>query len=184
MTSNPPIYPEYCHELSPTLNLWCRLRATDIHALVSRGMFSNGRPLYHYGNHPIKWVRVTGVIVAVDEFYGRRVYTLDDSSGMCIECTCPVPVPAKATVTKPSAAKGLPPTVTKAEGPTVTNPNIPWDNVDVGTVVKIKGGIKEFREQRQVEIIKVEVLGGTALEVKCWDEALVFRREVLGVPWV
>ncbi|TVY27633.1 putative J domain-containing protein [Lachnellula hyalina] len=201
-TCNPPIYPDYCHELSPTIKRWCPLRATDIYALDWWEMFNNGllslgwflgRPVYHHGNHPVKWVRVTGVIVAVDEFYGRKVVTLDDSSGMCIECTCPAPVPQAATVSSDTAAR---PTVVvtrnqaaavaqQTEGPTVANPKIPWDDVDVGVVVKIKGAVKDFREdERQVEIIKVEVLRSTDQEVSCWDEVLAFRREVLGVPWV
>ena len=53
-----------------------------------------GRPLFHYKNHPIKWVRVTGVVVAVDEYAGKNVYTVDDSSGMCVECVCVAPTPA------------------------------------------------------------------------------------------
>ncbi|TVY51481.1 hypothetical protein LCER1_G006255 [Lachnellula cervina] len=169
-TSNPPIYPDYCHELSPTIKRWCPLRATDIHALDSWEMFNNGRPVYHHGNHPVKWVRLTGVIVAVDEFYGRKVFTLDDSSGMCIECTCPTP--QSATLPSDTAAARSTVIVTRnkpaaqqTEGPTVTNPKIPWDEVDV-------------------EMIKVEVLRSTDQEVRCWDEVLAFRREVLGVPWV
>ncbi|TVY36320.1 Protein stn1, partial [Lachnellula subtilissima] len=185
-TFNPPIYPDYCHDLSPTIKRWCPLRATDIYALDWWEMFNNGRPVYHHGNHPVKWVRVTGVIVAVDEFYGRKVVTLDDSSGMCIECTCPAPAPQAATLRADAAAR---PTVVvtrnkaaavaqQTEGPTVANPKIPWDDVDVGVVVKIKGAVKDFREdERQVEIIKVEVLRSTDQEVRCWDEVFAFRRE-------
>lgn len=40
-TSN--IYPEYCNELSPTIGRWCPLRAVDVHALQSVGMYNNGR---------------------------------------------------------------------------------------------------------------------------------------------
>jgi hypothetical protein len=54
----------------------------------------------------------------------------------------------------------------------------------VGAVVKIKGGINTFRDQKQVEIIKVEVLKSTDQEVRCWNEVLEFRKDVLRVPWV
>ncbi|KAF4635849.1 hypothetical protein G7Y89_g2242 [Cudoniella acicularis] len=152
----------------------------------------SGRPLYHYGNHPIKWVRMTGVIVAMDEFTGRKVYTLDDSSGMCIECTCPLPLPSNPTLLvtitpnqESSKTKyGESNQDESKAGPSVTNPNVPWDEVDVGVVVKIKGGISDFRDQKQVEIIKLEVLRSTDQEVKCWNEVLAFRNEVLNVPWV
>jgi endo-1,3(4)-beta-glucanase len=146
-----------------------------------------GRPLYHHSNHPIKWVRLTGVIVAVDDFYGRKVYTLDDSSGKCIECTCPAPAPPKPTTLSSAAVPAVTitePALKEPEGPTVTNPKVPWDEVDVGVVVKIKGGIREFRDERQVEIIKVEVLRSTDQEVRCWNEVLAFRRDILSVPWV
>ncbi|KAH6680303.1 hypothetical protein B0J14DRAFT_262465 [Halenospora varia] len=190
--AKPHIYPEYCHELSPTIKRWCPLLAKDIHSLDWRGVYNNGRPLYHFGNHPVKWVRLTGVVVAVDEFTERRVWRLDDSSGVCVECTAPVPA-AEApngvvVVTKPQTDSKSKPrndsTNMAKAGPSVTNPNIPWDEVDVGTVVKVKGGISNFRDQKQVEVIKIEVLRSTDQEVKCWDEVVKFKREVLDVPWV
>jgi endo-1,3(4)-beta-glucanase len=42
-----PIYPDYCHELSPTIGRWCPLRAVDIHALRNVGMYDNGRFMLH-----------------------------------------------------------------------------------------------------------------------------------------
>ncbi|EPE27048.1 Nucleic acid-binding protein [Glarea lozoyensis ATCC 20868] len=187
----PDIYPEYCHELSPSIKRWCPLRAIDVHDLAEWGMFSNGRRLYHHGNHPIKWVRLTGLIVAVDEFAKKRVYTLDDSSGTCIECICPAPptaaeeaIAAATTNTVVITKKSNETKAVVNDGPSVTNPNIPWDDLDVGTVVKIKGGINTFRDQKQVEIIKVEVLKSTDQEVRCWNEVLEFRKDVLRVPWI
>jgi hypothetical protein len=220
----PHIYPEYCHELSPSIKRWCPLRAVDVHDLADRGMFNNGklhldasrctitlnlcfhchikqtfnankllflgRRLYHHGNHPVKWVRLTGLIVAVDAFASKRIYTLDDSSGMCIECVCPAPrtaaevAIAAATSTVVVTKKSDKPKDAAPTGPSVTDPNVPWDEMDVGVVVKIKGGINTFRDQKQVEIIKVEILKSTDQEVRCWNEVLEFRKEVLRVPWV
>jgi len=145
-------------------------------------------------------VRVTGVIVAIDEFFARRIFTIDDSSGMCIECTCPAPpspgpaIPAhldkasdpnrmtstsalKADIRKPAKPEELP-------TPTVETPWVPWQDIDVGAVVKIKGKPSSFREMKQVEIIKVEVMRSTEQEVRCWNEVLSFRKDVLRIPWV
>jgi hypothetical protein len=36
------IYPDYCHELSPTIGKWCPLRAINVHDLESVGMFIDG----------------------------------------------------------------------------------------------------------------------------------------------
>ncbi|KAG9233760.1 hypothetical protein BJ875DRAFT_463306 [Amylocarpus encephaloides] len=188
--STPHIYPEYCHDLSPSVKKWCPLQVVDVHRLDDRGMYSNGRRLYHHGNHPIKWVRLTGLVVAVDEFYGRRVFTLDDSSGSCIECTSPAPPKTiRPGLTNLATSVGAE-TKTNAENqapntrPSVSNPTVPWELVDVGAVVKVKGVITIFREQKQVEMIKVDILRSIDQEVRCWNESLQFRREILETPWV
>jgi hypothetical protein len=46
------IYPDYCHELSPTIGRWCPLRAVDVHALQSVGMFDNGIVALSYNISP------------------------------------------------------------------------------------------------------------------------------------
>lgn len=153
-----------------------------------------GREIYYHGNHPIKWVRITGVIIAVDEFYARRVFTIDDSSGVCIECTCPAPLPSEPTIPSrldrggsivpvTSSSQTKAPTQ-QASTPSVDAPLIPWDEMDVGVVVKIKGKPNTFRDTKQVDIIKAEVIRGTEQEVRCWNEVLAFRKDVLRVPWV
>ncbi|RCI16179.1 hypothetical protein L249_2753 [Ophiocordyceps polyrhachis-furcata BCC 54312] len=63
----PALYPRYCFHLSPTFNSWCLLHAREIHGLEQHDGFQ------------------VGVVVAVDDFASRRVYTVDDSSGACIE---------------------------------------------------------------------------------------------------
>lgn len=143
-------------------------------------------------------MRVTGVIVAVDEFATRRVYTLDDSSGACVECVCPAPEPATTAVSSSSASKrehpdgkpketGSEKAKEKEKGtaaqPSTMDPWIPWPEMDVGAVVKIKGKPSQFRGMVQLEIVKAEVVRGTEQEVKCWDEVGAFRKAVLGKPW-
>jgi hypothetical protein len=157
---------------------------------------TTGKEVYYHGNHPIKWVRITGVVVAVDEFSTRRVYTVDDSSGVCIDCTCPAPPPqglalpahlnqgtdgrlAASTVQNRNTAPAK-----QSSTPSVEAPLIPWEEIDVGVVVKIKGKPNTFRHVKQVNIIKVEVMRSTEQEVRCWNEILAFRKEVLRVPWV
>jgi hypothetical protein len=172
-----------------------------------------GKPLYHHGNHPVKWVRLTGVIVAADEYFGRRVYTVDDSSGTCIECSAVAPPDAKSAISIPipkhldqlatlgrvsgsvpnvnSKAMAISTTTTTKEAkgagkttPSVKEPQVPWADMDVGVVVKVKGKVGEFRTIKQIEIIKVEVMKGLDAEVKCWNEVIAFRRDILGNPWV
>lgn len=183
------------------------------------------RALYHFDNHPVKWVRITGVVVAVDEFKGKRVFTVDDSSGMCIECTAIAPPPPPSEKDKPimpshlnqiaslmvvrntgiSNAAGGGKMREKKVGekgkergkivgakekgggkvvPSVQCPAVPWDEVDVGTVVKVKGRVNNWWDTIQIEVIKIEVLGCTDQEVRCWNEVLAFKRDVLSKPWV
>jgi hypothetical protein len=161
----------------------------------------------------VKWVRVTGVIVAVDEYPGRNVYTVDDSSGMLVECVCIAPAPApkmemigvprhldqiaainrdattSASETKKDAGSGRREGENKGKAgekiqPSVQEPIVPWAEMDVGAVVKVKGRVGEFREQKQVEVVKVEVLRCTDEEVRCWNEVMDFRRDVLEKVWV
>lgn len=163
-------------------------------------------------------MRITGVIVAVDEFPTRRIYTIDDSSGACIECTCPAPAPAPvaASLSLPTSSTlpGHLPILTSTVAavpaqnkgpradtlqqqpkqrqqatpapatPSTADPLVPWDELDVGVVVKIKGKPGQFRETKQIEIVKAEVMRATQQEVRCWDEVRAFRRDVLSVPWV
>jgi hypothetical protein len=84
------------------------------------------------------------LVVAIDEFTGRRVYTIDDSSGACIECTVKMPI---STVVDGNAA------ATGDTGPKKVdaNPPLPTDpfpTIDVGCVVDIKGGLSSFRDKR------------------------------------
>ncbi|KAI1000755.1 hypothetical protein K3495_g7442 [Podosphaera aphanis] len=170
--SKPIIYPDYCHYLSPTIGKWCPLWATDVRDLKTVGIFTDGGPLLHLGNHPVKWVRLTGVIVAVDTWAGpaaaRKIYTLDDSSGACIACSAVLP--AQDTAPGPGV-------------PSVRTPCVPWAELQIGSVVKIKGRAIAWWAERRVEIVKAEVLRCTELEVKCWDEVREFRRDTLSRPW-
>lgn len=145
----------------------------------------------------IKYVRLTGVIVAVDEFPGRMVYTLDDSSGVNIEVTCAAPpkpssrdtemlagLEASTSTTKPVSvpAPVKPITPNPQELISPDGPNL--TNILVGSVVKVKGGIGIFREQKQIRLKTITILGDTNAEVKSWNDVLEFRRDVLSKPWV
>ncbi|KAI1644175.1 uncharacterized protein F4817DRAFT_347480 [Daldinia loculata] len=160
-------YPAYCFHLSPTINKWCPLRAADIHGLEGRPGFE-GDNVFFSLNHPIRWVRIVGVVVAIDEFYGRRIYTVDDSTGACIECGISVPKPVDSRYRN------------AAEDPAPD----PYPEIDVGMVVEVKGSTIVFREQKQIKVQKLQRVGSTNQEVQFWDKILNFRKDVLSKPWV
>ncbi|KAF4982298.1 hypothetical protein FZEAL_2047 [Fusarium zealandicum] len=180
-SAKPPIYPRYCFHLAPTVNNWCLFHVADIHGLDQHEGFE-GENFYFYRNLPIKWVRIVGVVVAIDEFAGRRVYTVDDSSGACIECTVVIPTPSEEENGTGSMERSDPKTVDTNRNP----PRAPaiFADIDVGSVVDVKGGLSTYRDERQLGIEKMIALRSTAQEVALWEKRIKFRCEVLEKPWV
>ncbi|KAI1211268.1 uncharacterized protein F4807DRAFT_30564 [Annulohypoxylon truncatum] len=175
MTSAEPLvyYPAYCFHLSPTINKWCPLRAIDIHGLERRPGFEADNVFFSL-NHPIRWVRIVGVVVAIDEYHGSRVYTIDDSTGACIECRVKIPKPAND-----KCQNGV-----DHETTAVPPAPDPYSDIDVGMVVEAKGSTTIFRDQKQIQIQKLQRVRSTNQEVQFWNKIQEFRREVLSRPWV
>lgn len=195
------IYPLICSHLSPTINNWVPLTAVCASRLRDYGQFVNGvvfsplvccgatnlllgRRLYYYNNHPVRLVCLSGVIVAVDKYERWGIYTLDDSSGVVMQCVCRCPRPpadaARAGFPRPqpdTAGAGLPPR------PSIMHPLVPWEALDVGVVIKVHGIPQMFRDEIQVRIIKIEILPCTEYEVEFWAQRQLFERSVLGAPW-
>lgn len=122
-------------------------------------------------NHPIRWVRVVGVVVAVDQYYGRRVYTIDDGSGACIECVTTV-----STTKKPGEAAAVAAAAAEAEDP--------YADIDVGLVVEARGGLALYRQQKQIQVTRLRRVASTAAEVAFWHKIRAFAADVLAHPWV
>ncbi|CAN8097975.1 unnamed protein product [Discula destructiva] len=184
-----PLYPQHCFKLSPTVNTYPHLRARDIDALTTHAGFQ-GQNVFFHRNHPIQWVRIAGVVIAVDEYPGRRIYTVDDSSGVCIECLVDVPrtdaaltaaVAAVAGKADKRAATGkhMTNTPSKATAPRRAVP----EEVDVGTIIDVKGGLSLFRGNKQIKILKATVLRSTEQEVAFWEKIRKFQQHVLDTPW-
>ncbi|KAL7817663.1 hypothetical protein V8C44DRAFT_355788 [Trichoderma aethiopicum] len=173
------LYPRYCFHLSPTANAWCLLRAAEVHALDQHAGFE-GENFFFYRNLPIKWVRVVGIVVAIEQYSQRRIYAIDDSSGMNILAVVTYPAPAKP---KNESTAGGRPTNNDAHTTDAQVPD-PYADVDVGMVVDVKGGVSSFRNERQINVVKMVLVKGTAQEVVLWEKRTKFRREVLDVPWV
>ncbi|KAI8635583.1 hypothetical protein F5Y19DRAFT_461180 [Xylariaceae sp. FL1651] len=189
-------YPQYCFHLSPTINKWCPLRAADIAGLQCRPGFEDIN-VFFYLNHPIQWVRITGVVVAIDHYFGHQVYTIDDSTGQCIECVVTIPKSianntnhhgiGQGKETERCAASSKNTTVADvAREPGTINVippvSLPPD-IDIGMVLDVKGSVKLFRGQKQIKIQKVTRIQSTNQEVLFWDKIRDFRNNVLSQPW-
>jgi endo-1,3(4)-beta-glucanase len=130
----------------------------------------SGQDLYFFNNLPIKWVRIVGVVVAVDDYHQRRVYTVDDSSGVCIECMITVPGPPTKDA---QAAVAVPKSIAV---PAHTG-------LDVGAIVDVKGSIKSFRGEKQIQVERVKQLHTTEQEVALWERRTKFKEDVLNPAW-
>lgn len=140
-----------------------------------------GQDLYFYKNLPIRWARLVGIVVAIDDFTGRRIYTVDDSSGRCIECT----LSSTRAIPKADIAAAE----KKEDGLTTTQPAKPdskpadYAEIDVGAVVDVKGSVTTFREEKQLKIVKIKILKSTEQELALWERRTRFQQDVLQKPW-
>ncbi|OJD36639.1 ob-fold nucleic acid binding domain [Diplodia corticola] len=94
-------YPERYYSASPTYNTWVKLTAAAVHRLrpasslqaepaISRtdNFFDSTihHPTFYHLNHPIRFVRLVGTVVAIEDLGPRFVIlTLDDGSGATLE---------------------------------------------------------------------------------------------------
>ena len=200
-------YPAYCFPKSPVFNTWAKLTAAHVRSLQERPGFEGnvaprcfphwivpesctymltiynllfpGQNIYFCLNHPIKWARLVGIIVAIDAYPSRWIMVLDDSSGATLEITCGRPTHNDSDVGSIPLANSS----QVAEGLTATGRTINLTSVDVGTVVKVKGGIGTFRGEKQLLLERITILHTTNEETAAWIENTVFCKDVLCEPW-
>ena len=142
------------------------------------------------------------MVVAINEYPPWRVYTIDDSSGATIECPAKIlPVnpgrgaSTNATTTEDgtnkqrvalggaaaashSSKSSAAPAPDQAAGPKIDK------DVDVGHVLDVRGGIRLFRQFKQIRVEKIIHLESTDHEVRFWDKLVQFRKDILDHPWV
>lgn len=139
-----------------------------------------GQDVYFHLNHPIKWVRISGVVVAVEEREKMHFYTIDDGSGATLECIVNV---------APQARPGTASAATAMESDSKSNKtsnSLPLIDapIDVGHVLDIKGSVGMFRENKQIRAEKVVHLHSTDHEVVFWEKVTKLKTDVLSKPWV
>ena len=126
---------------------------------------------------------MVGVIVAIDDINLRyTVLTLDDGSGMTIELKI---------VRLPPTERNLVDTSSNTEIPNVDiisrlgifDVVVDGQQLDIGSVVKAKCTISEFRGIKQLELKRVSMVATTDEEAKAWTEIAAFKQKVLSRPW-
>lgn len=135
---------------------------------------------------PIKWVRIVGAVVAIDEFAGRRVFILDDSSGLCIEATIALqapPVGKDTAISQNQSDKAATDATASGQHESAVSGS-PFEEFNVGDIVDVKGSLSTFRNEIQIKIEKMTPVKSTAQEIQLWEKRSNFRRDILDKPWV
>ena len=202
-------YPAYCNKASPTYFTWVKLTASDIHQILrSRPGFGSHNnisyqrqqsrdhtSLLFYLNHPVQFVYVTGVVVAFDDHERVWVFTIDDSSGATIDVTCRKPEKLKEENDVKSAQyngnAGLAQATTveaskKQDDSTADEADTRVEvllRIEIGSVVKVKGTVSNFRSVRQIALERLEIIADTNAEVRFWAQRTKLFADVLSKPW-
>jgi hypothetical protein len=176
------IYPKRYFDASPTWFQWNRLRATDVHSLREERGFE-GQNIYFCLNHPIRFVRLVGLIVDINLVADKYlILALDDSSGACIE------VKTELRSVREDDHAEYPSNTVVDNVDAVVDWGVPSlyinkEPADIGTVVKVKGTIHTFRKTRQLRLERAWIVKDTNEEAKAWAETAQWRRDVLSKPW-
>ncbi|KAL8839783.1 MAG: hypothetical protein Q9170_001594 [Blastenia crenularia] len=150
-----------------------------------------GQNTYFYLNHPIRWIRLVGVIVAFDVYPNRVIMTLDDSSGLTVEIFCRKQAHMASVVDTTVDCHGAIKLnkdyrLVDDEHLYTTNEGYKVDvkGIDLGSIVKVKGGISEFRGEKQVTLERISLIRSTTEEASAWAENTTFYQDILSQPWV
>lgn len=186
-------YPAKYFSASRTNFVWNALTAHDVHHTLQARPGFEGQNLYFVLNHPIKFVRLVGLVVDIELLGNGRylILTIDDGSGSTIECKVEV-----RRLTRPNEQE--PTGKVKEEWPSNTHVNnlnanvdlgttkvtIDDHPIDIGTAIKAKGTLETFRSQRQLKLERVRIVKDTNEEVKAWQETATWKANVLSTPWV
>lgn len=144
----------------------------------------SGQGLYFYLNHPVRFVSLTAPIVAVEDIASKyALLTLDDGSGATIV--------VKITRLPPDVAKSAEcPSNTSVDNVNMRMEVGSFDVVvdgqvlDIGSVVKVKCTIDEWKGTKQLELKRIRIVISTEEEIRTWDELARWKRDVIGAPWV
>jgi len=142
-----------------------------------------GQHIYFHLNHPIRFVRLVGVVVAIDDINVKyTTLTLDDGSGANIEVKIVRLTPEVYNQVE-SPSNTMIDNVNVASQPGVFEVTVDHQQVEIGTVIKAKATLSEFRGAKQLELKRIWIVSTTNEEVQAWAETAAFKQTTLSRPW-
>lgn len=178
------LYAKRYFEASKTFSQWNHLTAADVQTLRYEPGFA-GQQIYFYLNHPIRYVRLVGLVVDINLTRGGKhiLIALDDSSGACIEIKAELrhsEQDGKGEYVSDTSVENLSVRVHFGLATVLIDGRV----VEIGTVIKTKGTLDSFRDSRQLQLNRVWIMKDTNAESKAWAEVASWKRDVLSEPWV
>ena len=134
---------------SPTLKVFAKLSIYDAVNKITPIPSHEKEGHYIFGNLPIKWVCLCGIIISHDNKETRFVITLDDGSGETVDVISD-----------------------KDHSPAVDYPSPDLSEYNVGETVRVKGTMIRFKYMKQMLLRKIE-------RVENMRDELIFLKEVL-----
>lgn len=145
---------------------------------------SPGQNVYFHLNHPIRYVQLVGPITSIDEKHPKLgTITIDDGSGATLnvkinrlapEIVESIDCPSNTEVDNVNVKAGIGEYTITVDG----------EELDVSSVVKVKGTISTFRDVKQLELKRIWVVRTTNEEAAFWSQLAKFKQETLSLPWV
>lgn len=143
-----------------------------------------GQKVYFHLNHPIRFVQLVGVVTSIDSIHDKLgIVVIDDGSG--------------ATLNIKINRRSLQETESMEYSSNTEVDNVSVQasigsyavfvdetEIEVGTVLRVKGLISTFRDVRQLELQRVQIVESTDKEAVFWGQCAAFKRDVLSKPWV
>ena len=127
---------------------------------------------------------ITAPIVSIEDVASKyALITLDDGSGATIiikvarlapEIASSLECPSNTTVDNVNVHVKLGTFDVEVDG----------QILDVGSIVKAKCTIDEWKGVKQLDLAKIKVIRSTAEEINEWEEVAKWKREILDQPWV
>ncbi|KAK3072357.1 hypothetical protein LTR53_006970 [Teratosphaeriaceae sp. CCFEE 6253] len=177
------LYPKRYWSASTTWQAWNKLTAFSIHHSLRTEPGFEGQHVYFFGNHPIQYVRVVGVVVGIEQYGRFTVLTLDDSSGECIDVKITrkqVMAGSEKAYASDTGVEGLKVCVSFG----LMTVQLHGKAIVIGDVVEAKGTISVFRNNRQIELKRMSGVLNTIAEAAAWAKTAKWMRDLQARPWL
>lgn len=121
--------------------------------------------------------------MAIDDINTKyTVLTIDDGSGAVLELKIVRIVPAELNAVDTSSNTTIS-NLDIISRPGTFDVIIDGQTIEIGTIVKAKGTVSEFRSIKQLDLKRIQVIASTNEEAKAWAETAEYKKKYLSVPW-